>query len=41
MIDHRLLGLAVAIIALLLEAPFPVVVLSAAVSSALLYNFSN
>jgi branched-subunit amino acid transport protein len=41
MIDHRLLGLAVAIIALLLKAPFPVVVLSAAVSSALLYNFSN
>ena len=41
MIDHRLLGLSVAIIALLLKAPFPVVVLSAAISSALLYNFSN
>ena len=41
MIDHRLLGLAVAIIALLLKAPFPVVVLSAALSSALLYNFNN
>jgi branched-subunit amino acid transport protein len=41
MIDHRLLGLAVAIVALLLKAPFPVVVLSAAVSSALLYNFGN
>ena len=40
MIDHRLLGLSVAIIALLLKAPFPVVVLSAAVSSALLYNYS-
>jgi branched-subunit amino acid transport protein len=41
MIDQRLLGLAVAIVALLLKAPFPVVVLAAAVSSALLYNFSN
>ena len=41
MIDHRLLGLAVAIVALLLKAPFPIVVISAAVSSALLYNFSN
>ena len=41
MIDHRLLGLSVAILALLLKAPFPVVVLSAALSSALLYNFSN
>lgn len=41
MIDHRLLGLAVAIIALLLKAPFPVVVLSAALGSALLYNLSN
>ena len=41
MIDHRLLGLAVAIVALLLKAPFPVVVLSAAISSALLYNFGN
>jgi branched-subunit amino acid transport protein len=40
MVDHRLLGLSVAIVALLLKAPFPVVVLSAAVSSALLYNFS-
>jgi hypothetical protein len=41
MIDHRLLGLSVAIIALLLKAPFPVVVLSAALSSALLYNLNN
>ena len=40
MIDHRLLGLSVAIIALLLRAPFPVVVLSAALSSALLYNLT-
>jgi len=41
MIDHRLLGLSVAIIALLLKAPFPVVVISAAASSALLYNLNN
>ena len=41
MVDHRLLGLSVAIVALLLKAPFPIVVISAAVSSALLYNFSN
>jgi branched-subunit amino acid transport protein len=39
MIDQRLLGLAVAILALLLKAPFPVVVISAAISSALLYRF--
>ena len=39
MIDQRLVGLAVAIIALLLKAPFPVVVLSAALSSAALYNW--
>ena len=39
MVDQRLLGLAVAIVALLLKAPFPVVVISAAVSSALLYRF--
>lgn len=39
MIDHRLLGLSVAIVALLLKAPFPVVVISAAASSALLYRF--
>jgi branched-subunit amino acid transport protein len=39
MIDQRLLGLTVAIVALLLKAPFPVVVISAAISSALLYRF--
>ena len=39
MVDQRLLGLAVAIVSLLLKAPFPVVVISAAVSSALLYRF--
>ncbi len=40
MIDHRTLGLAVAFIALILRAPFPVVVICAAASSALLYHFS-
>lgn len=39
MIDQRLVGLSVAIIALILKAPFPVVVLSAAVSSAAVYNW--
>jgi hypothetical protein len=39
MIDQRLLGLCVAIIALLLKAPFPIVVISAAVSSAALYHW--
>lgn len=34
-LDHRALGLAVAVIALFLKAPYPVVVLSAALSSAL------
>jgi len=38
MIDQRLVGLTVAIIALFLKAPFPVVVLSAALSSAAVYN---
>ena len=41
LVDQRLLGLAVAIIALLLKAPFPIVVLSDALSSALLYNLGN
>jgi len=39
MIDQRLVGLSVAIIALLLKAPFPVVVLSAAFSSAAVYRW--
>jgi len=39
MIDQRLVGLVVAIIALLLKAPFPIVVLSASVSSAAVYNW--
>lgn len=39
-IDHRLLGLSVAIMALFLKAPFPIVVISAALSSAVLYRFN-
>ena len=38
-IDQRLVGLVVATTALLLKAPFPVVVISAAVSSAAVYNW--
>lgn len=38
-IDHRLAGMGVAIIALLLKAPFPFVVLSAALTSAAIYNW--
>lgn len=37
--DHRALGLSVAIIALVLKAPYPVVVLSAALSSALAVHY--
>ena len=39
MIDHRVAGVSVAVLALLLKAPFPVVVLSAAISSAAIYNW--
>lgn len=39
MVDHRLVGLCTAILALLLKAPFPVVVISAAVTSAVMYNW--
>ena len=39
LIDHRLVGVSVAVIALLLKAPFPFVVLSAAVTSAAMYNW--
>ena len=39
MVDQRLVGLSAAVIALLLKAPFPVVVLSAAVSSAAVYRW--
>ena len=38
-IDQRLAGVAVALIALLLKAPYFVVVISAALTSALLYRF--
>ena len=38
-VDHRLAGLAVAAIALALRAPYFVVVLSAALTSALIVNF--
>ena len=36
--DQRLAGVAVAVVALILRAPFPVVVLSAAATSALLFH---
>lgn len=39
MIDQRLAGLCVAVIALMLKAPFPIVVISAAISSAAFYNW--
>jgi len=39
MIDQRLVGISAAIIALILKAPFPIVVLSAALSSAAVYNW--
>ncbi|MDA2962648.1 MAG: AzlD domain-containing protein [Actinomycetota bacterium] len=39
MIDHRAAGVGVAVIALLLKAPFPVVVLSAAITSSGIYNW--
>lgn len=38
-IDQRVVGLSVAIVALFLKAPFPIVVLSAAISSAAVYNW--
>ncbi len=37
-IDHRLAGLAVALAALFARAPFPVVVVAAAVTSAIVYH---
>ena len=39
MVDQRLVGLSVAITALILKMPFPIVVLSAAISSAAVYNW--
>lgn len=38
-IDHRIVGLSAAMLALLFKAPFPIVVLSAAITSAGVYNF--
>jgi len=38
-LDHRVTGLSVAVIALLLRAPFPVVVIGAGAASAAVYNF--
>ncbi|MEI7660247.1 MAG: AzlD domain-containing protein [Actinomycetes bacterium] len=37
-IDHRLAGLGAALLALILKAPFPVVVISAAIASAAAYK---
>ena len=37
-VDHRLAGLAVALTALLARAPFPIVVICAAATSALVYH---
>ena len=39
-IDHRAAGVVVALIALKLKAPFPVVVISAAATSALLFHLA-
>ena len=39
MIDQRLAGLCVAVIALMLKGPFPIVVIAAAISSAAFYNW--
>lgn len=38
-IDQRLVGVGVAVVALFFKAPFPIVVLSAAISSAAVYNW--
>lgn len=37
-LDHRAAGVAVAVVALLLRAPFPIVVISSALTSAVLYH---
>ena len=39
-LDHRAVGIVVAAIALKLRAPFPVVVILAALSSAMVYHYS-
>jgi hypothetical protein len=38
-IDHRIVGLGVAVTALALKLPFPVIVIGAAVGSAIAYHF--
>lgn len=38
-LDHRLAGVGAAVVALVAKAPFPVVVLSAALTSALVYRW--
>lgn len=38
-LDHRAVGLVVAVVALKFRAPFPVVVILAALASALIYHF--
>ena len=38
-IDQRVVGISVATVALILKAPFPIVVLSAAISSSAVYNW--
>lgn len=40
LIDHRAAGVLVALIALKLKAPFPIVVIGAALTSALLFHFA-
>ena len=40
-VDQRLAGMTVAVIALLLKAPFPVVVLGSALASALTFKYLN
>ncbi|CAB4755559.1 unannotated protein [freshwater metagenome] len=39
LIDHRLAGVSIAVLTLILKAPFPVVVISAALTSAAIYNW--
>jgi len=38
-LDHRLAGLGAAVVALVARAPFPVVVIAAALTSAVVYHF--
>ena len=38
-IDHRLAGIVIALVSLMIRAPFPIVVLSAAATSAVFYRY--